>query len=98
VKDARRFLGGNGMNEYDGLGVVLTVPEAAGILRVSANTLYRSVARGEVRSIRIGRRLLIPRVQLEKLLGLDLSGGDELDEDAAAARFDARRKLWARKS
>ena len=47
---------------------VLTVQEAAGILRINRNTLYQALKRGELPSVRIGRRLLIPREALDALL------------------------------
>ena len=46
----------------------LTVAEAARELGVSRNTAYDAVRRGEIPSIRIGRRILVPRRRLEDLL------------------------------
>lgn len=48
--------------------LVLTVAEAAAILRVSRNTCYSLVTQGRVPSVRLGRRLLIPRRSLDALL------------------------------
>jgi excisionase family DNA binding protein len=50
--------------------LVYTVDEAAHLLRMSRQTVYEAARRGEVPSIRIGRRVLVPRVALEKLIGL----------------------------
>jgi excisionase family DNA binding protein len=47
---------------------VLTVREAAAILRVGRNQLYQAVARGEVGAVRIGRSIRIPRQALLDLL------------------------------
>jgi excisionase family DNA binding protein len=47
---------------------VLTVVEVAKILRIGRLTAYQAIERGEVPSIRIGRRILIPRMALEQLL------------------------------
>ena len=47
---------------------VLTVDEGRKLLRVSRNSMYAAIARNEVPHLRIGRRLLIPRVALERLL------------------------------
>jgi excisionase family DNA binding protein len=75
--------------------VVFTVPEAAQILRVSPNTLRRGIEREEVPVIRVGRRMLIPRPALERLLGLQAEPRwVESEEDAALALFEARRRLW----
>ena len=47
---------------------VVDVPEAAKILGVSRNSGYEAVKRKEIPSIRIGRRLRVPRAALNKLL------------------------------
>ncbi len=47
---------------------VLTVREAATILRVGRNQLYQAVARGELGAVRIGRSIRIPRHALLDLL------------------------------
>ena len=47
----------------------LTVAEAAELLGVSRGLAYDLVRRGEIPSIRLGRRLLAPRRVLEVLLG-----------------------------
>jgi excisionase family DNA binding protein len=43
---------------------MLTVKEAAAILRVGRNQLYQAVARGEIRAVRIGRTIRIPKTAL----------------------------------
>lgn len=55
----------------DDLPAVMTVDELARFLRVGRSALYEAVARGLVRSLRIGRRIRIPRNAVEELLGLD---------------------------
>ena len=47
---------------------VLTVPQAAELLGISASTYYGAVRRGEVPAIRIGRRLVVPGALLARLL------------------------------
>jgi excisionase family DNA binding protein len=47
---------------------VLTAREAAAILRVGRNQLFQAVARGEVRAVRIGRSIRIPKQALVDLL------------------------------
>jgi excisionase family DNA binding protein len=47
---------------------ILTVPEAASLLRVGKGSVYESCRRGELPSVRIGRRLLIPKAALMRLL------------------------------
>jgi excisionase family DNA binding protein len=49
-------------------GLVLTVEEVAEILRIGRSTAYDAINRGEIPSVRVGRRLLVPRHALDKLL------------------------------
>jgi excisionase family DNA binding protein len=44
------------------------VKEAAAILGVGRNTAYEAIKRNEIPSVRIGRRLVVPRGALEQLL------------------------------
>lgn len=46
----------------------LTINEAALILRMGRNACYEAVRRGDISSVRIGGRILIPRTALLKLL------------------------------
>ena len=60
---------------------VLTVDEVAKILRIGRISAYQAIERGEVPSIRIGRRILIPRAALEQMLNrfpISKSAGDNL--------------------
>lgn len=51
-------------------GPVLTVDEAAAYLRISRGLAFAAVRDGTLPSLRIGRRILIPRRALEALLGV----------------------------
>ncbi len=46
----------------------LTVDETASALGISRNAAYEGVRRGEIPSIKVGRRLLVPRAALERML------------------------------
>ena len=48
--------------------ITLTVTEAAKLLGISRNLCYEAVSKGEIPSLRLGKRLLVPRVALEQLL------------------------------
>ena len=48
--------------------LTLTIPEAAVLLGLSRNSAYEAARRGEIPVIRIGDRLLVPKVALQKLL------------------------------
>jgi excisionase family DNA binding protein len=47
---------------------VITVEQAAEVLGIARGSAYQAVRSGEIPSLRIGRRILVPRVQLERLL------------------------------
>ena len=47
---------------------VMTVPEAARALGISRNSAYVAVRAGEIPSIKLGRRVVIPRVAFERFL------------------------------
>ncbi len=49
-------------------GPVLTVEEAAAYLRISRGLAFAAARDGGLPCVRIGRRILIPRRQLEALL------------------------------
>ena len=49
--------------------LTLTVEESAAALGISWAFAYEAVNRGEIPSIRIGRRILVPRSALMKLVG-----------------------------
>ena len=48
--------------------LTLTVPEAGQQLGISRNAAYEAAKRGEIPVVKIGRRLLVPTVALERLL------------------------------
>ncbi|MDO8636752.1 MAG: helix-turn-helix domain-containing protein [Dehalococcoidia bacterium] len=45
-----------------------TVQEAAHVLGIGRTSAYEAVRRGDIPVIRVGKRLLVPRAALEKLL------------------------------
>jgi excisionase family DNA binding protein len=48
--------------------LVLTVGETAKLLRLSKTTVYDQIRQGSIPSIRMGKRILIPRVALMRKL------------------------------
>ncbi len=46
----------------------LTVEQAAKVLGVGRNTAYQAVRAGELPAIRIGKRLVVPRQAIDRLL------------------------------
>ena len=51
-----------------------TVEEAAKILGIGRNQAYEAVHRGDIPTIRIGKRILIPVAALDRLLAGDGAG------------------------
>jgi excisionase family DNA binding protein len=49
----------------------LSVDEAAEILGICRTSAYAAIARGEIPSIRINRRIVIPTAAFRKLLSLE---------------------------
>ncbi|MBO1436084.1 helix-turn-helix domain-containing protein [Meiothermus sp. CFH 77666] len=47
--------------------LVFSVPELAQTLGVHKNHVYNMISRGELRVVRLGRVVRIPRVELERL-------------------------------
>ena len=53
--------------------LVLTPDEARPLTRLSRNAFYDALKRGDVPSIRVGKRYLIPRAKFNKWLAGDLA-------------------------
>jgi excisionase family DNA binding protein len=49
---------------------VLTIPECAKVLRLGRNTTYDLARMGKLPTIRLGRRLLVPKIGLVRLLSV----------------------------
>jgi excisionase family DNA binding protein len=60
-----------------GARLTLTVEEAAAVLGISRASAYEATHRGEIPCIRIGRRILVPRIALDRLLAA--AGGESAD-------------------
>jgi excisionase family DNA binding protein len=48
--------------------VTYRIEEAAKLLGIGRNTAYEAAKTGQLPTVRIGKRLLVPKVALEKLL------------------------------
>ena len=57
---------------------VYTVAETQRILNLGRSSLYEAIARGGIPTIRIGKRLLIPRKALERML--ERANGEEAQQ------------------
>lgn len=54
------------------LPLMLTVEETARVLRIGRNRAYEAVSQGSIPSIRIGRKIRVPRKALAEWIGEDL--------------------------
>lgn len=64
--------------------LVVTVNEAAAMLRISRGSAYEAVRRKEIPTIRIGRRLLVPLAALERLLDGDEGASSPVPDERGA--------------
>jgi excisionase family DNA binding protein len=48
--------------------LTLNVKEAAQALGLSRNSVYQGCIKGEIPHVKVGKRILIPKAQLERLL------------------------------
>ena len=48
--------------------LVYSVAEVCRIMSLSRNSVYQACLRGEIPHLKIGKRILIPKVQLERML------------------------------
>ncbi len=51
----------------------MSVSAAAALTGISPAAFYRGIHKGELPSVRIGRRLLVPIAKLYELLGLEIN-------------------------
>ncbi len=56
------------MNTHEEEPLVYSPNETRKLLKISRGLMYEAINTGQIPSIRIGRRLLVPRSALEKLL------------------------------
>lgn len=49
--------------------LTVSIPEAARMLGISRNLAYLAAARGEIPTLKVGRRVLVPKAALDRLLG-----------------------------
>lgn len=70
--------------------MTLTVDEVAKILGIGRNSAYEAINRGDVPSLRLGRRLVVPRKALEALL-------EGRQQDRPASATDAPIPLRSRR-
>lgn len=60
-----------------------TVDEAAKLLRIGRNQGYDAARSGELPTIKMGKRILVPRAALQRMLGEAVAEKDARSRDAA---------------
>jgi len=53
---------------------VVTIAQAASVFGVDMRTVARAIENGELPAVRLGRRVLIPRLPLLAVLGVSVDG------------------------
>ncbi len=64
---------------------VVTVAQAASVLGVDVRTVTRAIVKGELPALRLGRRVLIPRLPLLAALGVEVDDALTDDHDAGSS-------------
>lgn len=59
------------MSDVTGLPPTLTVEQAGEMLGISRQSAYAAVRKGEIPSLAVGRRRVVPTAALLKLLGIE---------------------------
>lgn len=73
--------------KIEDLPLALSIEQAAEALQVKRSALYEAVREGDIRSVRIGRKIRVPRAAIAEFLGEsigDLDHTDDTDPDAVA--------------
>ncbi len=71
------------MTSLEELPPTISVVEAGEILGICERSAYRAVNAGDLPSIRIGRRVLVPTAELRRMLGIrDSESAEPLREPA----------------
>lgn len=52
---------------FDALPLFLTIPQVAAVLGVGRNTAYSMVRSGQLRSVRVGRQIRVPKDALKTI-------------------------------
>ena len=59
------------MKQHKEESLTVTVPQAARLLGIGRNSAYVAIERGDIPHVRIGKRIVVPRAALERLLACD---------------------------
>lgn len=66
----------------------MAVAQVARVMGLSVSTIYEAVRRGEIAAIHFGRRVLVPRSEVDRLLGRTPGPGNAGANPNAASQKD----------
>jgi excisionase family DNA binding protein len=84
---------------------VLTVPQTAAALGLGRSSVYKSIHRGEIPAIRIGRRILVVKMRLMQFLEMEeaaererqIRAAEKAEREAAGrSQLDRQFSEWER--
>jgi len=75
-------------------GVLMSVDRAGEVLGISRSAAFRAAAKGQLPTIRLGRRLYVSRFRLEQLLGVETDSTVLDEEERAIRRFRAQKRIY----
>lgn len=64
--------------------LLVNVPEACRLLSLGRSSLYELIGSGDLRVIRVGRRVLVPTAELDRVIEQRMPAGDPAGEGGAA--------------
>lgn len=53
------------------MNLTMSVPEAGKLLGIGRNAAYAAAERGQIPTIKLGKLLRVPRIAIEKMIGID---------------------------
>lgn len=65
----------NGGKSVKSKSLTVSIDEASRMLGISRNSTYQQVAAGTIPSLRLGRRIVVPKAQLDRLLSGEPTNG-----------------------
>lgn len=75
---------------HDDAAVTMTVEQAGKLLGISRRSAYRAAASGDIPTIRLGHRILVPTARLHRMLGLNEDISSAVDTRGVGAPRDRR--------
>lgn len=65
-------------SDTDSLKLTMTVPEAGALIGLARNSAYAAAKRGDIPTLTVGRRLLVPTAMFLAMLGVPSAASGDL--------------------